>query len=294
MNIVVTGSLGHIGKPLTEALVRKGHTVTVVSSKADKAAGIEALGARAAIGTLEDPDFLAETFAGAGVVYAMIPPNFGEVDFTAYYKRIATHYANAIQKAGISRVVYLSSFGAHTDEGVGIIAGAYNAEQILGAIPGLALTSIRPTSFFYNFENYIPSIRNAGAIYTNYGDALIPLVAPADIAAAIAEEIEAPAQRRKVRYVASDERTGAEAARLLGAAIGMPDLQWIVVSDEAARQGMEGAGIPAKLAADLAEMYGALRAGGRMVEEYWKHKPALGPTKLESYVPDFANAYAKN
>lgn len=32
MNIVLTGSLGNIGKPLTKALVEKGHTVTVISS----------------------------------------------------------------------------------------------------------------------------------------------------------------------------------------------------------------------------------------------------------------------
>ena len=36
MKIVVTGSLGHIGKPLTEELVQKGHSVTVISSKAEK------------------------------------------------------------------------------------------------------------------------------------------------------------------------------------------------------------------------------------------------------------------
>lgn len=36
MKIVVTGSLGNISKPLTEELVRKCHSVTVVSSKAYK------------------------------------------------------------------------------------------------------------------------------------------------------------------------------------------------------------------------------------------------------------------
>ena len=31
MKIVVTGSLGHISKPLTEELIKKGHSVTIVS-----------------------------------------------------------------------------------------------------------------------------------------------------------------------------------------------------------------------------------------------------------------------
>ena len=46
MKIIVTGSLGNISKPLTEELVRKGHSVTVVSSKPNKQKAIELLGAR--------------------------------------------------------------------------------------------------------------------------------------------------------------------------------------------------------------------------------------------------------
>ncbi len=65
MKIIVTGSLGHISKPLTEELVQKGHTVTVISSKPEKQAAIEALGATAAIGSVEDVSFLTTTFAGA-------------------------------------------------------------------------------------------------------------------------------------------------------------------------------------------------------------------------------------
>ncbi|MDF2433958.1 MAG: hypothetical protein JWP44_3589 [Mucilaginibacter sp.] len=74
MKIIVTGSLGHIGKPLTEELVQKGHTVRVINSKREKQKEIEGLGATAAIGTLEDADFLTTTFTGADAVYTMVPP----------------------------------------------------------------------------------------------------------------------------------------------------------------------------------------------------------------------------
>lgn len=36
MNIVVTGSLGNISKPLTQELVQKRHSVTIISSKAGR------------------------------------------------------------------------------------------------------------------------------------------------------------------------------------------------------------------------------------------------------------------
>ena len=71
MNIVLTGSLGNIGKPLTQKLVKKGHSVTVISSKTERQKDIAALGAKAAIGTMEDVDFLSKAFQGADVVYVM-------------------------------------------------------------------------------------------------------------------------------------------------------------------------------------------------------------------------------
>jgi len=36
MNIVLTGSLGNISKPLAQDLIAKGHSVTVISSKAEQ------------------------------------------------------------------------------------------------------------------------------------------------------------------------------------------------------------------------------------------------------------------
>jgi len=57
MKIIVTGSLGHISKPLTQELIRKGHAVTVISSRDAQQPAIEALGATAAIGSVTDPHF---------------------------------------------------------------------------------------------------------------------------------------------------------------------------------------------------------------------------------------------
>ena len=95
MRIVVTGSLGHISKPLTQELVQQGHSVQVISSTPATQAAIEAVGATAAIGTLEDASFLSATFAGADAVYTMLPPPpFADptLDFEARVARIAGSY----------------------------------------------------------------------------------------------------------------------------------------------------------------------------------------------------------
>ena len=126
MKIIITGSLGHISKPLAQELVKKGHSVTVISSNPGKQKDIEAIGATAAIGSIEDISFLAKTFTGADAVYTMLPPfKFQEnpnLDAREEARRLTSNYVAAIQQSGVKKVVHLSSIGAHTDKGNGSMA----------------------------------------------------------------------------------------------------------------------------------------------------------------------------
>lgn len=296
MKVIVTGSLGNIGKPLTTELVQKGHTVTVISSNPEKQKDIEDLGAIAAIGTLEDVEFLVSTFNGVDAVYCMVPPNdyFNHsLDLIAYYRRVGNNYAQAVQQSGVKRVVNLSTIGAHLEKGSGILFGAHNVEKILNELSSdVAITHIRPTSFYYNLYAYVDTIKNQGVIAANYGaDKIIPWVSPIDIAAVIAEEIVTPLVGRKVRYVASEELTGNETASILGAAIGNPDLKWRIITNEQMLSGLEGAGMNPQIAAGLVEMYASLYSG-LLAEDYYRNKPTvMGKVKLKEFAKEFAAAF---
>ena len=292
MKIVITGSLGHIGKPLTEALVKNNHTVTVISSKAEKQPDIEALGAAAAIGSLEDADFLASAFGGADAVFAMVPPNYAEPDQIAYYIRLGNKYAQAVRQSGVKHLVYLSSYGAHLEKGTGFILGAHHAEKILGKVPDVAITFLRPGYFYYNFYNFVGMLKGQGMIGSNYGgDDKMVLVDPQDIATAAAEELASTASGKKVRYVASDERSCNEVAQILGSAIGKPDLQWMTFTDEQTKQGMEQQGVPPHVVANFVELGSALHSGA-LIEDYEQHKPEqMGKIKLEDFATSFAAAF---
>ena len=292
MKIIVTGSLGHIGKPLAEELVQKDHTVTVISSKPEKQKDIEALGAVGAVGSLEDAHFLTSTFTGADAVFAMVPPNYTVPDVRAYYRRLGNNYAQAIQKSGVKRLVHLSSYGAHLDKGTGFILGAHDAEGILDELSGIAVTHLRPTYFYYNLYNFVDMIKGAGFIGANYGgDDKIAMVAPSDIAAVAAEELATPATGRKVRYVASDDHTADEIARILGVAIGKPDLKWVTFTDEQTQGGLEESGMPAHIATSFVEL-GASIHSGALRQDYDLHKPiAMGKVKLEDFAKEFAAAF---
>ncbi|QJD80720.1 NAD(P)H-binding protein [Spirosoma rhododendri] len=297
MNIVITGSLGHISKPLTQQLVQNEHSVTVISSSADRQTDIEAIGAAAAIGSVQDADFLTKTFAGADLVYCMTPPAYFHdptIEPLPFYRNTATAYAQAIRQAGVKRAIYLSSFGADLDHGTGFIVGSHDSETILNELTDVAITHIRPTSFYYNLFGIIGQIKYTGRIAANYGaDDLIPMVSPLDIAAAIADEIEQPAEHRKIRYVGSDEITGNEAAAKLGAAIGRPDLQWVLISDDETLAGLTAAGLPANLAEGMVELYGSLHSG-RLQADYNRNKPTFGRVTFDDFAADFAAAYNRS
>lgn len=297
MKIAITGSLGHIGKPLVKILIDQGHEVTVISSNEQRRTPIEKMGAIPAIGSLEDVAFLTVSFKGADAVFTMVPPNnyFDQnLDLIAYYARLGEKYTTALAKTGIQRVVNLSSIGGHLEQGNGILKGAYAVEQALNKLtPTVALTHIRPTSFYYNLYGYMDSIRSEGAIVANHGSGAIPWVSPMDIARSVAEELTNGNSGTPFRYVVSEELTGDETAHILGQAIGVPDLSWQIVPDHILSDHLKSIGMNPTIAEGLTEMYTALQSG-LLCEHYQKNKPRPGVVQLKDLAQEFAEVYQNN
>ena len=170
MKYVVTGSLGNISKPLAELLVAAGHTVTVVSSNVNKTAQIESLGAKAAIGSVEDVPFLTSIFAGADAIYTMVPPNLSSGNWKKYITGIGENYASAIQASGVKNIVNLSSMGAHMPDGCGPVSGLFFVEKALNDLVGVNVKHLRPGFFYPNFLGNIGMIKHMGIIGANYGE----------------------------------------------------------------------------------------------------------------------------
>ncbi|WP_413667165.1 NmrA family NAD(P)-binding protein [Mucilaginibacter sp. Mucisp86] len=292
MKIIVTGSTGNISKPLTQTLIAAGHNVTVISSNADKAAEIESLGAKAAIGSLADADFLTQTFTGADALYAMVPPSFSAESLRAYQNETGKSYAEAIKRSGIKKVVALSSIGAHLDSGVGPIKGIHDVEGILSGLDGVAVKFIRAPFFYINFFSSIPLIKYQGILGSNYpADARLIMVHPKDIAAAIAEELQQDFTGKSVRYIVSDESTPGNVAAVLGEAIGKPGLPWIEFTDEQLAEGLQQAGVPPEMTRNFVEMGTAVRSA-KIWEDYDKHRPTeSGKVTLQDFAREFAAVY---
>lgn len=299
MKIVVTGSLGHISKPLATQLVENGHDVTVLSSKAERQNDIEAIGAKAAIGLMEDVNFLTETFHGADIVYCMEASDANaffdsNLDVVAVITQIGRNYQQAINDSGVKCVVHLSSIGAHLSEGIGLLRFHHNVENILRELPeDVSIKFMRPVGFYYSLLSFIPTIETQGAIVANYGgDTKEPWVSTLDIADAIAKEMERPFRGREIRYIASDEVSPNEIARILGEAINKPDLEWRVVSDEQWLDDLIATGMSPQTAKGYVEMNAARYVN--LYEDYYRHHPELGQIKLKDYAKEFALVYDRD
>lgn len=292
MKITITGSLGNISGPLAEKLVKAGHQVTVVSSSENKKAEIGELGAIAAIGSVQDVDFLTNAFKGADVVYTMVPQQHDSDDYKAFIRKIAQNLADAVKASGVTKVVNLSSIGADVPSGTGPITGMHDAEGILNQLDGVIIKHLRPASFYYNYYANIGMIKHGGIIGANYpADTRLVLVHPKDIADAVFEEITSPFNSSSIRYVASDEKTAGEVAAIVGAAIGKPELPWVEFTDEQSIGGMQQGGLSEDVAKNLTEMGNAAKSG-IMFADYYKHRPALSGRKFEDFAKgEFAAAY---
>lgn len=301
MKITLTGSLGYVSTPVIQELIKKGHSVTVISSKAERKKDIEDLGAIAAIGLMEDIDFLTASFQGADAVYCMLAP-YGNMadpnnDANIIKKRadvVVKNYTKAIELSGVKRVVYLSSIAADMEKGAGLIVIHHHGESTMNTMPAdINISFIRAAGFYKNLFGYMHSIKDQCVIKSSYGgnDKMV-LVSNLDIADAIVEELESQEPGRKIRYAASEELTCKEAASILGAAIGKPDLKWITISNEEQLDILKAHGMNDSVADCFVEMNASIHDGS-FYQHYNRHKPILGKVTLQAFAKEFAAVFQK-
>jgi len=294
MNYVITGSLGHISKPIVQKLKSSGHSVTVITSNSSKVKDIEASGAVAAVGSVEDNNFLKKAFAGAQAVYLMIPPKWAlSGSWLDFQKKVIQNYIEAVKANSIKNIVFLSSVGAHMGKETGPVDGLSVAEWHLSQLKDVNLLIVRPSYFYYNLMGMIPMIKNMNIMGSNFGSSKEKLVltATSDIAEVVTNELlKLKFKGHTIRYIASDERHPKEIAEILSKAVGKPGTPWIEFKDEDALKGMLQSGLHKEIANGYVTMGASLR-NGKMQADYWKNRPKLSKVKLEDFVKEFVATY---
>lgn len=288
---VITGSIGHISRPIVEELVRAGKDVRVVTSSVGRTTEIEDIGATALVGNVRDTAFLKTAFKNVDVVYTMIPPIWQTTNWIKSMNEVAESYAQALQDNDVKYVVNLSSVGADVSKGVGPVDGVHYFEKLLNTIPGQNIRHLRPAYFYSNLLTQIGMIKQAGIMGANFGEGeKLFLTHTNDIATVALEELlNLKFSENSVRYIISDERSGKEIAQAIGNAIGIT-IPWIVFTDDQQKQGLLQAGLSETHAEHFTIMGRAIREG-YMQADARKNKPQFSNTKLEDFAKEFATIF---
>jgi uncharacterized protein YbjT (DUF2867 family) len=285
---VILGASGNTGSAAAETLVAKGQKVRVVGRNKEHLARFASRGAEAFQADVTDSAALTQAFQGAKAVYALIPPFLSSPDFRAYQDQVTNSIAKALEAAEVTHAVTLSSTGADKAEKVGPVVGLHVMEERLAQIHGLNLLHLRAGYFM---ENTLPQ----AGIIKNFGmmagpvrpDLALPMIATRDIGVFAAERLHAldfnGQQTRELQ--GQRDISYLEAAKIIGAAVGKPDLGYVQLPMEQVIPAMTQMGMSKNVATLICEMAEALNNGYMRALE---PRSAVNstPTSYETFVQE--------
>ena len=285
MRIVVTTPTGNIGKVVTNELLDAGAEVILPVRSPQKVKAFTDRGAKATKGTMDDSKFIAESCSGTDALFWLTPPDLGAGDYVASYRRMGESAAVAIKESGISRVVNLSSIGAHLADGTGPIAGLYPVEKLLeDAAPNV--THVRAAFFFENFLPHVESIKSAGSIFLPIsGSKRLPMISTRDIGEAAARRLldTSWSGRSTMGLHGPADLSFDEAAAAISEGLGR-EVKHVKVDEITVKQAMLGMGLGENITGLLLEMYRAIETELLKPEE---------PRTPETTTPTTLTAWAR-
>jgi uncharacterized protein YbjT (DUF2867 family) len=293
---VVLGASGNTGHVVAKNLLAREQKVRVVGRNAAHLQPLAAEGAEIFIADNADASALTKAFHKADAAYVMIPPHSTSPDYRAFQDRVSDAIAGAIRNAGVKNIVSLSSFGADKPSGTGPVAGLHDLEQKLNQIDGANVLHLRAGYFMENTLPQVGAIRMVGSMIGPVTPALkLPMIATRDIGAAAADALLRLAFQGKQTQELHGQRDldYAEAAAIVGKAIGKPELGYIQAPDNQIRAAMVQMGMSENMAGLILEMAGALNSGHMRALEA-RSAVNTNPTRFETFVADsFVPAYRK-
>ncbi len=267
---LITGSTGHTGKPIALGLLAAGHSVRIISRDAAKAKELTDKGAELIQSDGADTTLLSKALTGVDAAYFMVPGEWTSNDYTASQLKYINAFAPAAKAAGLKKLVTLSSVGAHLAEGNGVVNGLYHMEQTMNAIPGLDVLHLRASYFMENTLGQAGMAKQMGIFGSPVKAALkFPMVATRDIAAKGLQHLLAlDFSGKNVEFVLGPrDLTYNEATKILGAAIGKPDINYVEFPYDQAEQAMvQQMGASPNVAKRMMEFVQCLNEGHVMAE----------------------------
>ena len=273
---LVIGASGQIGSTLASLLAAQGQTVRRATSRAPSQSGEVQV-------NMATREGLAAALSGVDQLFLMAPPGF------ANQHELLIPAIDTAQAAGVRKVLMLSAMGANADDSIPLRRAELHLER-----SGLAWNVIRPNWFMQNFHTFwLHGIQTQGQIFLPVGNAKGSFIDTRDVAAVAAKLLSSD------EFVnAAYDLTGSESldhtqvAALLSAAAGRT-IGYTDIPEDAMRQGLVGAGLPADYAEFLLVILGAFKAGySERITDSVQRIAGKSPIRFEEYAQDFKAHWA--
>jgi uncharacterized protein YbjT (DUF2867 family) len=234
--ILVTGATGQQGGAVARALLAGGHKVRAMTRKPDgeAARALAGKGAEVVRGDLDDVASLEKALAGAWGVFAV--QNTWEAGVEGEEQQ-GKRLAELARRAGVEHYVYTSVASAHRRTGIPHFENKWRIEQTVRALSFPSYRSCARSSSWENLSAAGQAGAGPGADARPPADTPLQMIAVEDIGAygrLVFEEAERFNGREL--YIAGDELTMPEVARVLGEAM-KKKLEFVPVPIEDVRKG---------------------------------------------------------
>jgi uncharacterized protein YbjT (DUF2867 family) len=284
-NIVILGATGTVGSKIAENLLNDGHQVTLIARHTDKLEKYRSLGAEIIAGDITDVETLTNAFKNADSAFVLLPDNVKAKNTRLYQRNVTGRIIEAIQKSGIKYIVNMSSLGSHMHEGNGMMGGTGEQEVRLNQLNDVNVLHIRSAYFMDNWLRIIGLVKAKGIAGTAAdGDHAIPMVDTRDVAKIAAAHLANLDFAGKSVHAVMGPRdyTYREFTSIIGHAIGKPELPYVQVPVEQAKQVFLSNGFSEDFVDNLLDMATAIKTG---FMNYQKRDPSTTtPTTAEEFV----------
>jgi len=292
--IVITGATGQVGSKIVVKLLSNGKNVKALGRSQEKLDALKKQGAVVENVEPNDVTALTNAFKGAEVVFLILPPNFQAENVGQFHDEIGQAQIEAIKKAGVKNVIFLSSQGASDFEKTGVVAGVGRHEMRLNKLEDVNVLSIRPTYFMENTLSLIPMIDTIGFIGTpiksNIG---LGLIATEDIAEIASQKLVTLDFEGKshIDLLGDRDYNHIELAEILGKAFGKPELPYVELSYEDNKTALLNYGISESMADYFNTLYKGIN-DGVFITAKRTHETST-PTSFETFINNFLNSVIK-
>jgi uncharacterized protein YbjT (DUF2867 family) len=283
--ILVTGATGNIGSEVVKQLSVTGANVRAAVRRSTDVDEIKGAKVELVEFDFDKPEIIGAAFKGVEKLFLLTPfvPNMVEM---------GANLVERAKKVGIKHIVRLSGMGADIEPGITLGRWHREVEKMVEA-SGIPYTILRPNGFMQNYANFMGhTIKTQSAFYLPLGDSKTSYVDTRDIASVAVEVLTKSGHEGKAYNITGpDSLSNYQIAEILSTVIGRK-INYVNVSDDDARKGMQGAGMPDWMVDALMELYTIQRAGyasdiSPVVEQVTGKKPI----SFAQFARDYAYAF---